>query len=300
MGATRHWVDSNGVRLAVQVLGDAAAPPLVMLHGMRDVAASLLPVAEPLAARFRVVLPDLRGHGASDQPGAYTFEHYLFDLHTVLAAFELDRVHLFGHSLGGQIAVRYAAVFPDQVRSTILAEGLGPPDRPGDDDPTAWLANHGAHLLGVLAIPLRQRPLPDLDFAAGRLLANNPRLAPAQAQVLAAQATLRTDSGDLVWAFDPRVQSVFVARTRRLDVEPYWRRVRCPVLIVSGDLAHEYWRAQIPIEWDGRFAPGELEARVRTFAKAEHVALAEAGHMVHFDQPAALTRAVADFLEGHS
>jgi pimeloyl-ACP methyl ester carboxylesterase len=297
MRSTRHWVDSNGVRLAVQVLGDDTAPPLVMLHGMRDVAASLLPVAEPLATRFRVVLPDLRGHGESDQPGAYTFEHYLFDLHRVLQALRLDPVHLFGHSLGGQIAVRYAAVFPTQVLSTILAEGLGPPDRPGDDDSTAWLAHHGAHLLDLLAIPQRQRPLPDLDFAVSRLLVNNPRLNPIRARALAEQATRLTDSGERVWAFDPRVQSVFVAHARRLDVEPYWRSVRCPVLIVSGDLAHEYWCRQIPIAWDGRFAPDELEARVRTFARAEHVALADAGHMVHFDQPAALTRAVADFLE---
>jgi pimeloyl-ACP methyl ester carboxylesterase len=297
MTPRRHWVDANGVRLAVLELGGATAPPLVMLHGMQDVGASLLPVAEPLAQRYRVILPDLRGHGASDQPGCYTMEHFLFDLNKVMDALELPDAHWFGHSLGGQILVRLAAAFPQRVRSAIVVEGLGPPDRPGDTEPDGWLAQYGPHLLQTLAIPARQRPLPSPEFAVERLLANNPRLARERASELAAAATRRTDAGDLVWAFDPRVRSVFVARTARVDNEPFWRNVRCPVLIVSGDLAHEYWRKQIPLEWDGRFAPGELEERVRTFPDHEHVALPGAGHMVHFDQPAALTRAVANFLE---
>jgi pimeloyl-ACP methyl ester carboxylesterase len=293
----QHWIDANGVRLSALEIGAEDAPPLVMLHGMRDVAASLLPVAEPLATRWRVILPELRGHGASDQPGCYTMEHYLFDMNKVMDALALPDAHWFGHSLGGQILVRLASVFPRRVRSAIVVEGLGPPDRPGETDPDHWLAGHGPHLLETLGIPQRQRPLPSVDFAAARLLANNPRLDPARAGALAAAATRRTESGDLVWAFDPRVRSVFVGHTRRVDTEPYWRNVHCPTLIVSGDLAHEYWRAQIPLEWDGRFAPGELEARVRLFRDHEHVAIPEAGHMVHFDQPAALIDAVTDFLE---
>jgi len=297
MAPHRHWIDANGVRLSVLELGSGNAEPLVMLHGMLDVAASLLPVAEPLAARYRVLLPELRGHGDSDRPGCYTMEHYLFDMNKVLDALGVVSAHWFGHSLGGQILVRLAAAFPQRVRTAVVVEGLGPPDRPDDGQPDAWLAGYGQHLLATLGIPQRQRPLPGVAFAAERLLANNPRLDPARAGKLAELATRRNEAGDLVWAFDPRVRSVFAARTRRADTEPFWRNVRCPTLIVSGDRAHEYWRAQIPVEWDGRFAPGELEARIRLFADHEHVALPGAGHMVHFDEPAALTRAVADFLE---
>ncbi len=296
MEPAQHWVDANGVRLSVLTLGADDAPPLVMLHGMRDVAASLLPVAAPLAERYRVILPELRGHGASDQPGAYTFDHFLFDLHSTMDALALPAAHFLGHSLGGQILVRFAAVFPARVRTAIVVEGLGPPDRPGEDEDN-WLASHGRHLLDVLAIPLQQRALPSVQFAAERLLANNPRLDATQARRLAGQATRRSAQGELLWAFDPRVRGVFVARTRRVDTEPYWRNVRCPVLIVSGDLAHEYWQSQIGLAWDGRFAPGELEARIRSFPDHEHAPMSRSGHMVHFDEPEALTRAVADFLE---
>jgi pimeloyl-ACP methyl ester carboxylesterase len=297
MTPRRHWVDANGVRLSVLELGDPAARPLVMLHGMRDVAASLLPIAEPLAREWRVLLPELRGHGASDQPGCYTLEHYLYDQNKVMDALGLVDAVWFGHSLGGQIVVRLAAIFPQRVTSAIVVEGLGPPDRPGQSDPDRWLMGYGQRLMDTLGIPERQRTLPGVEFAAGRLLANNPRLGAERAQMLAAAATRRTPTGELVWAFDPRVRSVFVSFIQPDEAAAYRRNVRCPVLAISGDLAHEYWRAQMPFEWDGRFAPGELEARIREFPDHEHVAIPGAGHMVHFDEPAALIQAATDFLE---
>ncbi|MEQ8859987.1 MAG: alpha/beta hydrolase [Pseudomonadales bacterium] len=296
MTPRRQRTEISGVGLSWLELGPVDGEPLVMLHGMRDVAWSLLPVAEALSGRFRVVLPELRGHGDSARPGAYTIDHFLYDLHRLTGHLDIGPAVLFGHSLGGQIVARYGAAFPDRVRAAVLVEGLGPPARPGEDDPARQIRDHGQRLLTVLDTPARQRPLPGLEFAAERLLANNPRLDPARARELAERATRRSAAGELEWAFDPRVPSVFLS-VRRDDTERYWRELRCPTLIVSGDLAAEYWRAQMPIEWDGAFAPGELEARVARFPDAEHVAIADAGHMVHFDQCETLTRAVADFLE---
>jgi pimeloyl-ACP methyl ester carboxylesterase len=292
----QHRLDVNGIGLSVLELGPADGVPLVLLHGMRDVAWSLLPVAEPLAERFRVLLPELRGHGASDQPGCYSIDHFLYDLHQVTEQLQVGAAALFGHSLGGQIAARYAALFPDRVRAAILVEGLGPPARPGEDDAARHMQDHGGHILSVLSIPAMQRPLPSLEFAVERLLVNNPRLDPRRARALCERATRRTAEGDLVWAFDPRVRSVFLG-VNPGETQRYWHQVRCPTLIISGALAGEYWRAQMSIEWDGEFAPGELEDRVRCFAAAEHVHFANAGHMVHYDDPGALTRVTADFLE---
>jgi len=299
MEPRQHRVSANDVTLSVLELGAPEATPLVMLHGMRDVAWSLMPVARPLSERYRVLLPELRGHGDSDRPGSYGIDHFLFDLHHVVETLGVASAAVFGHSLGGQIAARFAAVFPDRVRAAVIVEGLGPPARRGEGDEAAEIASHGEHLLQALSVPQRQRPLPGLDFAAERLLANNPRLDRARALELAERATRRTATGDLIWAFDPRVRSVFLG-VRREDSERYWRQVRCPTLIVSGGLADEYWRAQMPMEWDGRFAEGELEARVRCFLEAEHTHFPRAGHMVHYDQPQALTEAVTDFLERKS
>jgi pimeloyl-ACP methyl ester carboxylesterase len=61
---------TGGIRLAYQVAGDPAAPPLVLLHALGENSADWAGVTGPLAASFREFALDLRGHGASDWPGA--------------------------------------------------------------------------------------------------------------------------------------------------------------------------------------------------------------------------------------
>lgn len=288
-------VDANGVGLNVFTLGDPEKPPLVMLHGMRDVALSLLPIAEPLSRNFRILLPDLRGHGRSDRPGNYALPQYLFDLHCIFDAL-LDRpAALFGHSLGGQIVSRFCALFPDLVRAAVIVEGLGPPARAMP--PADALQVEADRLLRTLAIPAHSRPLPDVAFAAERLLANNPRLAPDLALTLARQATELDPEGRLVWAFDARVQSVFLGGGPG-EGERYWASVRCPTLIVTGALAAQYWRGAVPAAqgWQGEFATGELEQRLALFRDHEHLAFSGSGHMVHFDEPERLAAATQEFL----
>lgn len=295
----RLTVSANGVKLNVYRLGpelNEALPPVVMLHGMRDVGLSLLPVAEAIAEMRPVFLLDLRGHGNSDKPGGYTMVQLVYDLHVVMTELVGSSAILFGHSLGGHVVCRYAAHFPTQVLGAIVVEGLGPPAGRAPDDPEMRLKMEGERILGSLSIPEQQRPLPDLAFAAGRLQANNPRLPEDRALELARQGTTLRN-GQLEWNFDPRVQTVFVGSDADAS-ERYWASVRCPVRIIAGDLAGEYWRSAMPpgSDWSGNFAPGELEARVDSFPDAELVRMPGSGHMVHFDEPESLTRATLDFL----
>jgi len=118
VGPEAVWVHAGETRLRVLSLGSADAEPLIMLHGMRDVAWSLLPLAAELAARYRVLLPDLRGHGESDQPGIYTLDHYMFDLHRTMEALGAAPAAVFGHSLGGA-AVLAAAARLDSIRAVV-------------------------------------------------------------------------------------------------------------------------------------------------------------------------------------
>jgi len=301
----RLAVSANGVRLNLYHLGPApseAAPPVVMLHGMRDVGLSLLPIAEAVADTHPVFLMDLRGHGDSDKPGGYTMVQLVYDLHVVLSELVGRPAVLFGHSLGGHVVCRFAALFPEQVLGAIVVEGLGPPDGRTPDDPASRLQMEAERILGSLSIPEQQRPLPDLAFAAERLQANNPRLPAERALELARQGTRVSESGQLEWNFDPRVQTVFVGADADAS-ERYWANVRCPVSIIAGDLAGEYWSRALSGNkepagsgWTGNFAPGELEARVDTFPDAELVHMPGSGHMVHFDEPERLAQATLEFL----
>src|SRR5262245_8418283 len=108
---------AGGVMLGLLDYGDpGSAPPLFLLHGIRDLAWSMDPVARALRDRYRVLSLDLRGHGASDHPGGYTFPHYAADLHCVLDRLDIERVALIGPMTGGQNVWSYAGLFPERRR----------------------------------------------------------------------------------------------------------------------------------------------------------------------------------------
>jgi pimeloyl-ACP methyl ester carboxylesterase len=293
----RHRVESSGVALNVLTLGDPRNPPLVIVHGIRDVAASLFVIAEPLARRWYVVLPELRGHGDSDNSSHYSIWQFIYDLYRIIEALGLKAPVVVGHSLGAQIATHHAALFPEQVRALVVVEGLGPPERPYEADPDARLVAQREQLLATMQLPEHSRPLPSVEFAAERLQANNPRLTRERAHWLADHGTAVAADGMRYWKFDQRVGQIWLTTDPELN-RRRWRQVQCATLIVTADLAHEYWTAQMPIPgWDGRFKEGDLAERLRCFRNAAHVRIANAGHMVHFDAPDLLVDAIERFLQ---
>ncbi len=297
---TSHSVDSLGIRLNVLALGDPGRPPIILLHGLRDTAWALLPLAQTLAKGRYVLMPELRGHGRSDHSDAYAIPHFIVDLHNVVEHFSLTSMALFGHSLGGHITARYAALFPDAVRALILAEGMGPPNRNESASPEAELARYKDMLLTRLGqLPAsRQRTLSTASVVE-RLLANNPRLAQDTAELIAPH--LLTTGDNPTWAFDTRTNSVFIGNSRDQD-EMFWRAVRAPTCVISGALSFEYWGKQLSGFGDtytGRFAEGEMETRAAHVKSHEHHWFANSGHMIHYDEPERLAQVVTTFLEKH-
>ena len=84
---------------------DEERPPLVLLHGMTSDHSSWAAVAPDLAAAdYRVIAPDLRGHGASVRTSSYSLERMRDDVRQLADALGLDRFVLGGHSMGGSSA----------------------------------------------------------------------------------------------------------------------------------------------------------------------------------------------------
>jgi 3-oxoadipate enol-lactonase len=141
----RLRVDASGVHLAYDVFGDEGAPPMVLLHGLGEAAASWAPQLPRFAELYRVFAFDLRGHGDSDRPGDYSHLLMADDVCAALDALGLGKVVLVGHSLGGAVAYHVAATRPDLV-ALLVAEDVCPPyprnrpvpEKPDDEVPFDW------------------------------------------------------------------------------------------------------------------------------------------------------------------
>ncbi|QND34629.1 alpha/beta hydrolase (plasmid) [Sinorhizobium meliloti] len=117
----RSAVLPNGLRLAYVEMGDPDGVPILLLHGFTDSARSWSLTAPYLATGFRVIAPDLRGHGHSDQPeGCYTIPEMANDVRLLMVALDLAPCHVVGHSLGGRLVQALAERWPHLVRKIIL------------------------------------------------------------------------------------------------------------------------------------------------------------------------------------
>jgi 2-succinyl-6-hydroxy-2,4-cyclohexadiene-1-carboxylate synthase len=116
----------NGVTYALREWG--AGPPLVLLHGFTGAGALWAAHAEALAPRFRVVAPDLLGHGASGAPAdprRHAIEPAVADLAALLDGLGIERTALCGYSMGGRIALAFAVEHPERVIALAI-EGASP------------------------------------------------------------------------------------------------------------------------------------------------------------------------------
>lgn len=119
----------SGVRVAVFSTGlrDAAAPTLLLVHGMGHWTQAAWDSLAPLfSTTHRIIAFDLPGFGESDKPDvAYSLEFFEETVGGLIEALGLEPVALVGHSLGGLIAGAYAAAHPERVRFLGLIDPAG-------------------------------------------------------------------------------------------------------------------------------------------------------------------------------
>jgi len=124
-GVERHDIQVADHRIAYYEGG--AGTPVLLIHGFTGSKENWLPTARGLTDRFRVVMPDLPGWGDSSRlAGAdYAIEPQVERLAALIDRLGLERMHLVGHSMGGQIAGLYAARHPERVLTLTLADTAG-------------------------------------------------------------------------------------------------------------------------------------------------------------------------------
>lgn len=113
---------TNGLRLHYQRIGEG--PDVVMIHGLTgNLAVWHLQIVPCLSDRFRVLTPDLRGHGYSDMPATgYSADDMAADLLDLLDTLGIDKPLLVGHSFGADVSLYFAHLHPDRVREVVAIE----------------------------------------------------------------------------------------------------------------------------------------------------------------------------------
>jgi lipase len=103
--------------------GDSAAPPVVCVHGVNAHGRRFRRLAEErLAKGFRVLAPDLRGHGSSDWEPPWTIATHAHDVLETLDAAGVRRADWIGHSFGGRLLLELAALAPDRIERAVLLD----------------------------------------------------------------------------------------------------------------------------------------------------------------------------------
>jgi pimeloyl-ACP methyl ester carboxylesterase len=265
---------SQRLRLHYVDWGNADAPPLILVHGGRDHCRNWDWVAQRLSQRYHVIAPDLRGHGDSQwvSDGHYAMSGFVHDLAQLIHGRQLAPLTLIGHSLGGNIVLRYAGAYPENIKKLVAIEGLGPSPKmlaqraaiSGPEKLRTWIEGNRAQA-GRLP-----RRYPSLDAAFARMQEENKHLSPEQALHLTRYGVNQNEDGSYSWKFDAYIRQFPIEGMSHQETEELWANISCPTLLVYG---RESW-ASNPAE-DGRAA---------VFKNTRVEMVDKAGHWVHHDQ----------------
>ncbi|MBA4180977.1 MAG: hypothetical protein C0506_10355 [Anaerolinea sp.] len=118
-------LQANGITINYEDYGDPEAPAVVLLHGYTSDLRMWRGCLDALTRDYRVLAPDLRGHGRSSSPedgDSYTMETYAEDLRCFLDSLEVEICALVGCSFGGMVALQFAVTWPGRLAGLVLSD----------------------------------------------------------------------------------------------------------------------------------------------------------------------------------
>jgi pimeloyl-ACP methyl ester carboxylesterase len=271
--------------------GPAGGPPLVLLHGGSANWRQWEGMLPDLAARYHVFAPDLRGHGASGHVrGSYRLRDYAADVVAFLEGCVRTPAALFGHSLGGIVAVMAAARSPELASALVV--GDAPLDAAG------WkilMRADRAFLAGMRDAMAASGDASDL----AERLKDVPVIWGDYAEPTLARVALGEESPWFGWMaanlapMDPGMLTAIVddleATAEGYELETLLPQIRCPTLLLQAD----------PALAGTGMADAEVARARELLPHCEHVRFAGLTHALHTVDKEPVLRAVLAFLTRH-
>jgi 3-oxoadipate enol-lactonase len=258
-------INSDDAKIVYWILGDGS--PVVLLHPFPAHHEFWLPVAEALATRYRMILPDLRGHGESSAgEGPATMEKHAADLVRIMDDADVGRVPMIGVSIGGYILFEFWRKYRGRVAALGLCNTKAPADGPEARAARLQAANdvleRGTEPFLVAQIPrllgkTTRETRPDLVDGALRMMR---KMSPEDIAQVQRGMAARQDSVDTL------------------------KTINVPTLLITGDE-------------DVLAGVNEAELMHRHISGSQLRVIPKAGHYAAWEQPEEATKLLRQFLE---
>ncbi|KAK7929991.1 hypothetical protein WMY93_006386 [Mugilogobius chulae] len=224
-----------------KVWGPEHGRPVLCLHGWADNCGTFNKLIPLLPKECRYVALDLAGHGLSSHRPAgvfYSFPSYVADVRRVVNALQWDRFSIIGHSMGGNIAGMYSALYPEMVDAIVLLDSYG--FLPTDLKAVPKIMKEGID--GLLQFEQKsgdkKEKIYTYDEAAKRLSEANPTLSKESVDILLERGVVKNDKG-FVFSRDFRINLKNIARLSVEQSLEMLSRIQASVLVVLAEEGFE-------------------------------------------------------------
>ncbi len=276
-----HTINLNGIRMHYVEAGEG--PPVILLHGFPETWFAWRHQIPVLAKRYRVIVPDLRGYGATSKPAAgYDKRTMAQDIVALMKSLGIVKAFIVGHDRGARVATRLAKDHPDLVQKLVVMDNI--PTRVIFDSMNATVARgHWFFLFNsVLDLPealITGREEIWLRYIFSSWCYNPELFSPEEIQTY---VTAYSEAGALKGAFnDYRAAQEDVAQDE-VDKDVL---IEAPTLVLWGEDFESGGKM-----WDFR-------AIWQGMAKnPEFVSLKQCGHLPHEERPEKVSQALLAFL----
>jgi len=257
------------LELYTRISGEPGQPTVVLLHGLFGSSANWGAIARHLAARYRVLAPDLRNHGQSPHHPDNSYPAMVEDVLGLLDAQRLDAATLVGHSMGGKVAMHLALHHPQRVQGLVVV----------DMSPVSYGHDFEAVLEAFRAVDLAEiggRADADAQMAS--------RIAGSGVRAFLLQNLVKRPDG---WAWRMNLGALAAAQAQitGFPAQPAGAAFGGPTSFVYGELSDYVTPAYEP----------DIH---RLFPNASLCPVANAGHWVYADQPQGFLDCLQAFLRG--
>ncbi|MBQ1906568.1 MAG: alpha/beta hydrolase [Firmicutes bacterium] len=259
------FIDINGITMCYEETGEGK--PLILVHGLTGNKDTMAAFPGILGEGRKYIAVDVRGHGKSSKPAAYKLEDHADDIAALIKALGYEKADLLGYSMGSYIALNTGEKYPELIDHLILLASK--PN--GKTSSVEKIVTDAGYDMATLP----PEKMFELILAAALTPESLRKMKSGEMQI-----DLTALTGVPMTPEEKTAESLSIAG---FDLSPDYEKVTCKTLVIS-------------CEYDG-INPPELGKEIADgIPGAEFVLIKDASHLVPYEQPEALGKAVNEFL----